>query len=241
MRIAVISDVHSAATPFRRALEAARAEGFDQLLLLGDLFTYGVDPAACREIAIDAIDRDGAFLIGGNHEQIYIDLRDRNTDYFDRLPEWIRESIEWTWQELGEEWPQQLSWISEWAWDGALFAHANPFGYGDWTYLGNNELLSAAARRLRDRGFRYGIFGHLHREKFLRDEHGVEVHVVDSVGQPRSGRGAQPSWTMIESHSGKLQVSVRPIDFDARAHQSAIIHARGLSLETKSQLCRFYQ
>jgi hypothetical protein len=46
---------------------------------------------------------------------------------------------------------------------------------------------------------------------------------------------------MIESKFGKLQVAVRPIDFDARAHQSAIIHARGLSPETKSMLCRFYQ
>jgi len=241
MRIAVISDVHSAAIPFRRALADARAEGFDQLLLLGDLFTYGVDPGACRELAIEAIDRDGAFLVGGNHEQLYIDLRDRRSAYIDRLPDWIRESIEWTWQELGEEWPPQLNWIAEWAWDDALFAHANPFGFGDWTYLADEELLSAAAIRLRERGFRYGIFGHLHREKFFRDQHGIEVHVVDSVGQPRSGQGAKPSWAMIESKSGELRVDIRPIEFDRHAHQSAIHHAEGLSPETKSMLCRFYQ
>ncbi|WP_435418776.1 metallophosphoesterase family protein [Parerythrobacter aurantius] len=241
MRIAVISDIHSAAAPFRKALADARAEGFDQLILLGDLFTYGVDPTACRELAIEAIDRDGAFLVGGNHEQLYIDLRDRRSAYIDRLPSWIRESIEWTWQELGGEWPTQLDWIAEWAWGSALFAHANPFGFGDWTYLSDEELLRAAARRLRERGFRYGIFGHLHREKFFRDEQGVEVHVVDSVGQPRSRQGGMPSWTMVESKSDALHVEVRPVEFDPLAHQSAILRAPGLSEETKSMLCRFYQ
>lgn len=241
MRIAVISDIHSTAAPFRRALRNAREEGFDQLVILGDLFTYGVDPGECLDLAIEAIDRDGAFLIGGNHEQLYIDLRDRRSAYIDKLPGWIRESVEWTWRELGETWPARLEWIPEWAWNKVLFAHANPFGYGDWTYLSDEELLKAAGTKLRERGFRAGVFGHLHRPKFYRDEHGIEVHVVDSIGQPRSRPQANPAWTMIEISGDQLSVQSRPIEFDTQAHRSGINATRGLSPETKSMLCRFYQ
>ena len=241
MRIAVISDVHSVAAPFRKALSAARSEGFDQLLLLGDLFTYGVDPTECVDLALEAIDQDGAFLVGGNHEQLYVDLRDRRSAYIDQLPDWIRESVEWTWRELGESWPNRLEWISEWAWGSILFAHANPFGYGDWTYLANDELLQAAATKLRERGFSAGIFGHLHRPKTFLDDFGTQVHVVNSVGQPRSKNGKGPSWTMIEVDNGNLSVEDRPIDFDAETHRSEIFAVSGLSPETKSMLCRFYQ
>ncbi len=241
MRIAVISDVHSNIAPFRQALKDARQEGFDQLILLGDLFTYGVDPCACRDLALEAIDRDGAFLVGGNHEQLYIDLRDRRSAYIDKLPEWIRELVEWTWGELGEEWPLRLEWIPEWAWGSVLFAHANPFGYGDWTYLSDETLLSTAASKLRERGFRAGIFGHLHRAKFYRDEDGTEVHVVNSVGQPRSRHQTQPAWAFVEIVGGKLSVSKRPIEFDRNAVQTGIHAISGLSSDTKSMLCRFYQ
>ncbi len=44
MRIAVLSDMHAVAEPTGQALRAAEAEGFDALVILGDLLTYGVDP-----------------------------------------------------------------------------------------------------------------------------------------------------------------------------------------------------
>ncbi|MEM6909031.1 MAG: metallophosphoesterase family protein [Pseudomonadota bacterium] len=241
MRIAVISDVHSVAAPFRRALADARSEGFDQLILLGDLFTYGVDPTECMDLAIEAIDQDGAFLVGGNHEQLYVDMRERRSAYFDKLPDWIRESVEWTWRELGETWPNRLEWIPEWAWGSLLFAHANPFGYGDWTYLSNDELLAAAAKTLRERGFRAGLFGHLHRPKHYRDETGTEVYVVNSTGQPRSKPKGVASWTMVELTGGKLTVEDRPIPFDVETHCAGIHAVNDLSSDTKTMLCRFYR
>ncbi len=241
MRIAVISDVHSAAAPFRKALADARAEGFDQMLLLGDMFTYGVDPAECRALAIEAIEQDGALLIGGNHDQLYVDLDTQNSAYFDRLPDWIQESVEWTWRELGEEWPSKLNWIEEWEAGGVLFAHANPFGYGDWTYLSNEEVQARAAKILRERGFQAGIFGHLHRPRDYRDDYGTQVHVVDSVGQPRSKGESGPSWTMVEIENDKVSVSTHEIAFDTDKHCLAIQAVSGLSDTTKSKLCGFYQ
>ncbi|MEL7190349.1 MAG: metallophosphoesterase family protein [Pseudomonadota bacterium] len=241
MRVAVISDVHSAAAPFRTALEDARSHGFDQLLLLGDLFTYGVDPVECMELSIGAIENDGALLIGGNHDQLYVDLKQQNSTYFEKLPDWIRESVEWTWQELGEDWPETLEWLPEWASGKAFFAHANPFGFGDWTYLANEEVQARAALALRERGYSAGIFGHLHRSRYFRDDHGTEVHVVDSIGQPRSKGGKSPSWTMVEITGSDVSVEHHQIEFDAAAHCSAIQAISRLSDATKSKLCGFYQ
>ncbi|MEL7197060.1 MAG: metallophosphoesterase family protein [Pseudomonadota bacterium] len=241
MRIAVISDVHSAAAPFRTALADARAQGFDQLLLLGDLFTYGVDPIECSEIAISAIEKDHALLIGGNHDQLYVDLGEANSAYFDKLPDWIRESVEWTWGKLGNTWPSQLDWIPEWTSGSVFFAHANPFGYGDWTYLANEELQASAATTLRERGYSAGIFGHLHRTRFFRDEYGTEVHVVDSVGQPRSKGENGPSWAVVEITGQNVSIETRQIPFDTDTHCSQIQAVSGLSDMTKSKLCGFYQ
>ena len=241
MRIAVISDVHSAAGPFRTALSDARSEGFDQLILLGDLFTYGVDPGECLDLALEAIEDDDALFVGGNHDQLYIDLGTRRSSYLDQLPDWIRESVEWTWSELGERWPAQLESIPEWAWGTVLFAHANPFGYGNWTYLADEDRLEEAAVTLRERGFGAGIFGHLHRPKYHRDAFGTEVHVVNSIGQPRSKTGPGPSWTMVSIDSGNLALEARPVSFDAQAHCSNIAAVAGLSAQTKSRLCGFYQ
>jgi len=81
VRIAVISDIHSAYAPFAKALSDARAAGFDQLILLGDMFTYGLEPAECAELAAEAISKDGAVLVGGNHDQLYIEMKNGQTDY----------------------------------------------------------------------------------------------------------------------------------------------------------------
>ena len=73
MKIAVLSDIHSVSSALDAALDDARAEGFDVLLILGDLLTYGVNPAETLELVHEAVARDGAILISGNHDQMYLD------------------------------------------------------------------------------------------------------------------------------------------------------------------------
>ena len=241
MRIAVISDIHSVADTFRAALEDARREGFDQMVILGDLFTYGVDPVECADLAIEAIERDDALLIAGNHDKLYLDLERSCSSYFDRLPDWIMESAQWTWSQLGERWPRKLEAIHEWAWDGLLLAHANPFGFGDWTYLSSPDLLARAADVLRQRGFRAGIFGHLHREATYRDDFGTLVHIVDSTGQPRRKGFRGTSWTMVEVSETQVDIQTRALPFDRQRMQEQIRMVPNLSSATKTKLCGFYQ
>lgn len=239
MRIAVISDIHAAHQPFAVALSAARTAGFDQLILLGDLFTYGVDPVECAELANEAMQRDGAILVGGNHDQLYIDMEREQFEYFNGLPDWIKESVEWTWAALDRKWPAGLACRDEWSSGHLLLAHANPFGYGDWTYLANEALLAKAAKACAERGFRHGVFGHLHRWSSYRDEN-VEIQIVGSVGQPRSRDDPAPHWAMIDLTEDSFSISREYIDFDAEAHIASIRSNSSLSDRTKDMLCGFY-
>lgn len=240
MRIAVISDVHSAYKPFLTALSDARAAGFDQLILLGDLFTYGVQPEQCAVLAAEAIAHDGAILIGGNHDQLYVDFERGDTAYFDRLPDWIRESVEWTWQRLGQRWPDALQWQTEWSTGELFMAHANPFGYGDWTYLSSETEMARAAKTCAETGFRFGVFGHLHRTLQYADDN-AEIHVVGSIGQPRSVDDRIPQWAMLDLQGETLTVTRHNIAFDAVAHCDELRRHPDFSESTRNKLCGFFE
>ena len=240
LRIAVISDIHSAYAPFEQALTDAKAAGFDQLILLGDLFTYGIDPRPCAELAANAISQDGALLIGGNHDQLYVDLENGESSYFDRLPDWIGESVTWTWSQLGKHWPDNLPILEEWHYGPLLLAHANPFGYGDWTYMSGDTEMARAASVCAQRGFRYGVFGHLHRSRHFVDSF-AEIHVVGSVGQPRASEDREPQWAMLEYLNEKLTLVRHNIAFDAPAHCAKIQRHPDLSPGTKNRLCGFFE
>ena len=240
MRIAVISDVHAAYAPFAAALAAARSAGFDQLILLGDMFTYGLNPVEWAEIAFEAIDKDDAREIGGNHDQLYIDLEQENREYYNHLPGWIRESVEWTWNSLGKQWPKSLSCIQEWRTGDLLMAHANPFGYGDWTYLSDEKNLCRAAQACAKQGVRYGVFGHLHRA-LHHSATTVDIHVIGSIGQPRSREDQVPHWAMLDLSDSGLSVVRHDIAFDAKAHCAEIRGHNELSDNTKTKLCEFFE
>lgn len=240
MRIAVISDVHAALAPFAAALSDARSAGFDQLILLGDMFTYGINPVECATLAFDAIDRDGAVLIGGNHDQLYIDLEQGERSYYEQLPDWIRESVEWTWSSLGCQWPSTLPCIPEWRVDNLLMAHANPFSYGDWTYLSDESSLNRAATVCAERQARFGVFGHLHR-RVSHVSPVAEIHVIGSIGQPRSRDDQVPHWAMLDLAEGGMTVSRHNVDFDATAHCAQIRRHTAFSGHTKRKLCGFFE
>lgn len=240
MRIAVISDIHAASKPFAQGLADARSAGFDQLILLGDLFTYGLEPCECADLASNAMAKDGAVLVGGNHDQLYIDLENGVRDYFERLPDWIRESVEWTWTSLGERWPAGLSSIDEWTTGDLLMAHANPFGYGDWTYLSDQATLRRAAEACTKRGYRYGVFGHLHRQMHYSTAD-CEIHIIGSVGQPRSRNDPVPHWAMVEVTERGISVTRRNVYFNRASYCAAVRHHPVFSDNTKQKLCGFFE
>jgi predicted phosphodiesterase len=243
IRIAVLSDLHGAAEHARDALAAALAEGFDQLVILGDLLTYGPQPAEVLELAREATERHGALLIEGNHDQLYLELAGGSSDYFARLPDWIRDSVDYTLRQVGDVRAlAELPWQHEWRSGPLLLAHANPFGPGDWTYLRDEPSFERACDVLADRGFRWGVFGHTHRFQRHRStaHHGVEAVTVGSLGQPRQRPQPVSQWAMLTLDGDALTVEQRivPRGWDSLL---AAIAASPLPDSTKQRLCSFYQ
>jgi predicted phosphodiesterase len=238
LRIAVLSDIHAMADALDMALAAARREGFDRLLILGDLLTYGVAPERTLALVADSVERDGAILIAGNHDQMYLDLAEGPNAYFQRLPDWLRETVEWTARRVSIEVLEDFAWQREWACGPLLTAHANPFPFGDWSYIATEAQAQAAADALSARGFAYGLFGHVHRHRTFSFG-GVRVFTVGSLGQPRDAADPALQWAMIHLEDDIVTVTPKSVAFDRQSHIAAI-RATSLSAPTQDRLCEFF-
>jgi predicted phosphodiesterase len=237
MKVAILSDVHAAAAVYQAALDDARSIGFDVLVLLGDLLTYGPDPERTIEITEDAIATNETVLIQGNHDQIYLSTNVVPELSPDRW--WISESIEWTSERIDRERFAKLGWRNEFIYGELVLAHANPYPFGDWTYLRSDDDFRSALAFMKTRGLRQGIFGHSHRHAMLETGDGM-VTTVASLGQPRGGPSKAPQWAMATFADGKWQVEAHALDFDWRSHCESI-QATSLSGATKDRLCEFFQ
>ncbi|MET1756681.1 metallophosphoesterase [Novosphingobium sp. RD2P27] len=238
MRIAAISDVHAVGSAFAEALEAARREGFDHLLILGDLLTYGVAPEETVALTRQAVDRDGAILLLGNHDQLYLDLAQGRTAYRDGLPDWLREAIDWTTERMEVDSFRALPWRESWVAGPVFAAHANPFAFGDWTYLNDEASMEQASVALATREGLYGLFGHTHRSRSYCSGR-AEVHTLPSLGQPRHRNDPLLRWTMAQISDNGLTLTSHPVPFDRAAHCRAI-NATSMSSQTKSRLCSWF-
>lgn len=249
---AVVSDIHGNALALEAAFEQIRKAGVDRALVLGDLFTYGCHP---REVAalIDGTTDIEILLVSGNHDVLYPTGAD---NYFNMLPEFIRESVIWTRRVL--EGTAVLRVMTPEVVAGPLFfAHANPFGFGDWTYLNGSSAIAAAASVLRQRGQRVGIFGHTHRRKMsIISEEGLvgdwneasigldfagafsaAVINAGSVGQPR---GVGSSILFVSATAHRLECRIEDVHYDVGAHVRAIL-ASDMSESTKKRLASFFR
>lgn len=239
MKLAILSDLHAVADTTERALKAARAEGFDRLIILGDILTYGVEPQRTLDLVSDAVERDNAILILGNHDQLYLDLDNGETGYYDRLNDWICESVDWTRAQLPNRCLESLPWQKSWSSGQFFTAHANPYEYGDWTYLRTDQELRWACRTLAERDFRWGVFGHTHRT--ARQDKGTETAAtVGSLGQPRDRKDRRPQWAAVEFDDNNFRIEARPVDFNVKHHLAAI-EATSMGARTKERLAMFFQ
>lgn len=237
MRIAALTDIHAASDPLQLALTAARREGFDAMLIMGDLLTYGVQPLETLELVHGAAARDGAILIKGNHDLLYQSPAMASA-YRADLPDWLRESVDWTAAHIPAGSMSAFDWRESWS-TGTLFAaHANPFAFGDWRYIRSVQEAEEAAETLAGRGFLYGLFGHVHRQRRY-DCAAATIFTLASLGQPRDDRDRTPKWAMIEVRGDCVNVETRDIDFDPEDQMHAI-RASTLSATTQERLCRFF-
>ena len=142
--------------------------------------------------------------------------------------------------------------------DSIVFAHANPFGLGDWTYLNSVNDHSTAVDVLRQRGCGVGVFGHTHRARCYDHGRGAInwngrrscstpdwtncahpwVLNVGAVGQPRDeDTTVYVLWLTITGN--RCCAEFQPISYDRDAHLDGLRRAP-LSAETRRRLIAFH-
>ncbi|HHO51100.1 MAG TPA: metallophosphatase family protein [Deltaproteobacteria bacterium] len=248
-----LGDIHANATALSAALELI--EPGDPLVILGDLLTYGPDPCEVLELVLERVVQ-GAVLVLGNHDELYLDLLRGETGYRDRLPAWIQASADWTLDRLDPATLRRLPFVREHVASGVLFAHANP--WGDWRYLNRDEDHHEAAEVLRRRGLKIGIFGHTHRSRIVelppgrglgdgarrelrwRPGEAQDVLLINagSVGQPRD-RAATSTLVELQEDASGIAVRLHEVRYDVGRHLSRL-SALPLSTETLDRLASFF-
>lgn len=245
--VVVIGDVHGNARALHAALAVARNGPLDELVFIGDLLTYGHDVDEVLDLVAEAQARHGATVLIGNHDQLYFDLAEGDRTYIDTLPAWIRASVEHTVGMVGSSLRARLRWSEQVVRDGVLFAHANPFGFRNWTYLNRVEDVARAQAALESQGLRAGVFGHTHRPRWCMDvpardrvmtwsgPHALVLN-VGSVGQPRDGTSRS---VIARLDIETLSATFEAVDYDVAAHVAAL-HASGLGATTVAKLAAFF-
>jgi predicted phosphodiesterase len=237
MKIAAMTDIHAMGALLDQALNAARDEGFDALVIMGDLLSYGVEPRETIALVKDAVARDGAILLSGNHDLMYRPSNDASA-YIGNLPDWLRETVSWTNAQISPGVMDAFDWHEEWTTGPLFVAHANPYVFGDWRYISSLEDAEIAASVLATRGFSHGLFGHTHRTRTF-DCADATVFTIGSLGQPRDTQNRQMQWAMLDVTDEGVRMSPRTLDFDRQAHLESI-RATSMSTPTKDRLCGYF-
>jgi predicted phosphodiesterase len=102
VRYLVITDIHGNLEALEACLATAGAQGFDQVLVLGDIVGYGPDPNA---VIARVQDLAPAVLIRGNHDKVASGVED--ADGFNTV---AQNAIRWA---IGELTPANREWLAK--------------------------------------------------------------------------------------------------------------------------------
>jgi len=245
--IAVISDVHGNANSLNSCLENISSQNVDILICLGDILTYGTQPNEVIEQLKHYQKKGKLIMIRGNHEEFYFSI-DKSTTY--KIPSFVKESIDWTKKNLKFTNLEKIfEWRTHYTFKNIYFAHANPFRYGDWSYIETETKIAEAIKQLEKQNFLCGVFGHSHRQYILQESNAINssfcsnfedlkeplIVNVGSVGQPR-GRGFCYSLVQIDDH----KIEIELINFKPNVKEMINdINLTSLSKKTKLKLIEY--
>jgi predicted phosphodiesterase len=266
LNIGFVGDVHANARALKAALRVFHARSLDQLVFMGDLLSYGVDVSEVLDLVAEEV-AAGAVLVLGNHDRLYLDLLAGEQSYYQGLPDWIRESVDFTLKRLDPALLRSLPFVHEHVQDDLLVAHANPFGTDSrgvpsWRYVRMAQDHEDAGMALRKRGLRMGVFGHTHRARVVEcpsavglAEERTELRQwrpygprdtliinVGSVGQPRNVTATSTVGFLTRRNTRmgpETDVVIEPLEYDVQGHLDALRQAP-LGTRTISSLTAFF-
>ena len=224
LRLAIFADIHANREAFSACLDAARAQGAERFICLGDVVGYGADP----EWAVDtvmALVEAGAIIVRGNHDNaIGSSVESMNAA--------AQAAIEWTRGRLSEPQRRFLSQLpftrSE---DDRLYVHSEASDPPRWRYVHD---ASSAGRSMQASDAKITFCGHIHQPALYSMSAtenitsfvpvtGVPVQllrgrrwlaVLGSVGQPRD---SNPAAAFAMFDTGKREITYCRVAYDIAA------------------------
>jgi diadenosine tetraphosphatase ApaH/serine/threonine PP2A family protein phosphatase len=229
MRYAVISDIHANLEALTAVLADIAAQSVDQIICLGDVVGYGVDPGPCVEL----VEKHCTVKLKGNHEAAA--LGEISTDNYNLS---ARQSAEWTRAHLDDKTKACINrYTMEHEEPGIYFVHASPLEPTTYRYVLNIDEAGAGIACLPQR---VGFNGHTHlpmifssyKNNPIRQTIGhtfcpdPETHYlinVGAVGQPRDNdpRASYAIYDTVEE-----EITFRRIEYDFKTTQDKMIQAQ---------------
>lgn len=236
MRVAFLSDIHANIQAFNACLEHARAQGAQQLAILGDLLGYGADPAAVVQ-RVQALAADGAWVVKGNHDAMAVSPPTEVGSMGESTAAWTHSQLDSEQRDFINKLPLTLQQNS------ILMVHASVNEPELWRYVIDERSAAAsldAAAKLSE--VRYVFGGHVHEQslyyrgaasKLMRfnpspnvaiptPKHRYWLATIGSVGQPRDGN-PQAMYAMFDTEQCRL--TFHRVSYDHEAAAAAIRQA----------------
>jgi diadenosine tetraphosphatase ApaH/serine/threonine PP2A family protein phosphatase len=226
VRLAFFADIHANRQAFAACLDAARANGAERFICLGDYVGYGADPEWTIETVMGLVEQ-GALAVRGNHDTaVGSSAESMNAE--------AQAAIEWTRGRLSAPERKFLSELpltrQE---DDRLYVHSDASQPAKWRYIRST---AEAGRSLIATDAHITFCGHIHRPALYSMSatgkmtsfipiSGVPIQllsgrrwlaVLGSVGQPRDGDPAA-CFAMFDTISREITYCRVPYDVDAAA------------------------
>jgi diadenosine tetraphosphatase ApaH/serine/threonine PP2A family protein phosphatase len=236
MKLALLSDIHANLQAFDACLAHARAQGADQVALLGDLVGYGADPAAVMA-RVMALAGQGALVLKGNHDELALEPPATVQNVGDSTAGWTHAQLDAAQKEFLAALPLTIEQ------GDMLLVHASADAPERWRYVQDTQIaalsLDAASAHPQ---VRYVFGGHVHHQSlYYRSATGklmpfvptpgVAVPVphhrhwlatVGSVGQPRDG-DPRAMYALFDTE--RMLLSFQRVPYDWQSAAAAIRQA----------------
>lgn len=236
MKLALLSDIHGNLQAFDACLAHARAQGAEQLALLGDLVGYGADPAAVVDKAQELAAK-GAFLVKGNHDALAVAPPVQVRTMGDSTAAWTHAQLDTSQLDFLNKLPLTVRHGS------TMLVHASVKNPLQWRYMNDSraagDCLNAAAEWPE---VRHIFCGHVHVQALYRNDGDAPIKAlapqpgirlstpsahrwaatVGSVGQPRDG---EPRAMYAIFDTQKQQLTFQRVVYDHEAAAQAIRRA----------------
>lgn len=209
MRIAFISDIHANLEALEAVLEDIEQQQIDEIVCLGDIVGYGVNPNEC----VDLVRKQCPTTLLGNHDAAAVELL--STQHFNIH---AKIAIEWTTQNLRKESKHFLTSLPLKATKEQLtLVHATPYEPNMWYYITS---LEEAAFNFQFFDTPVCLVGHTHipiiivldseKELYVHQNTSIALDSIEgsrllinvgSVGQPRD-RNPKSCYGIFDSEQG---------------------------------------